>query len=116
MPEITTPCSLAMNLFLIRLNENIASNKYVYYYLKSKQGERQILSKLKGAATQTITKESVRSLRIPVFSKEWQDRIISKIEIVAIETQRLESIYRRKLAALDELKKSLLHQAFNGEL
>lgn len=32
------------------------------------------------------------------------------------ETQRLESIYQRKLAALDELKKSLLHQAFSGAL
>jgi type I restriction enzyme, S subunit len=32
------------------------------------------------------------------------------------ETQRLESLYQRKLAALDELKKSLLHQAFSGEL
>jgi type I restriction enzyme, S subunit len=30
------------------------------------------------------------------------------------ETQRLESIYQRKLSALDALKKSLLHQAFNG--
>ena len=32
------------------------------------------------------------------------------------ETQRLESVYQRKLAALNELKKSLLHQAFTGQL
>jgi type I restriction enzyme S subunit len=32
------------------------------------------------------------------------------------ETQRLADIYERKLAALDALKKSLLHQAFTGEL
>ena len=32
------------------------------------------------------------------------------------ETQRLESIYQQKLAALDALKKSLLHQAFTGQL
>ncbi len=32
------------------------------------------------------------------------------------ETQRLASLYERKLAALDALKKSLLHQAFTGEL
>jgi hypothetical protein len=30
--------------------------------------------------------------------------------------QRLEFLYRRKLAALDELKKSLLHRAFSGKL
>jgi len=32
------------------------------------------------------------------------------------QTRRPESIYQRKLAALDELKKSLLHQAFSGKL
>ena len=32
------------------------------------------------------------------------------------ETQRLATIYERKLAALDDLKKSLLHQAFTGQL
>jgi type I restriction enzyme S subunit len=32
------------------------------------------------------------------------------------ETQRLKSLYQQKLAALDDLKKSLLAQAFSGEL
>ena len=39
-------------------------------------------------------------------------------EVMALheETQRLESLYQQKLAALAALKKSLLHQAFAGEL
>ena len=32
------------------------------------------------------------------------------------ETGRLEAIYEQKLAALEALKKSLLHQAFTGKL
>ena len=32
------------------------------------------------------------------------------------ETQRLASLYQQKLLALEALKKSLLHQAFSGEL
>ena len=32
------------------------------------------------------------------------------------ETQRLARLYERKLAALEALKKSLLRQAFTGEL
>jgi type I restriction enzyme S subunit len=35
---------------------------------------------------------------------------------VTEETQRFESVYHQKLAALEALKKSLLHQAFTGEL
>ena len=32
------------------------------------------------------------------------------------ETQRLARLYERKLAVLEALKKSLLHQAFTGAL
>lgn len=34
----------------------------------------------------------------------------------AAATQHVASSYQRKLAALDDLKKSLLHQAFTGQL
>jgi type I restriction enzyme S subunit len=39
-----------------------------------------------------------------------------KLDNLREETQRLASIYQQKLAALNALKKSLLHQAFTGEL
>jgi hypothetical protein len=39
-----------------------------------------------------------------------------KEEMRATETQRLASLYERKLAALAALKKSLLNEAFTGEL
>jgi type I restriction enzyme S subunit len=45
-----------------------------------------------------------------------QKQIISKLDALSLETQDLESIYRQKLASLDVLKKSLLHQAFTGAL
>jgi type I restriction enzyme, S subunit len=45
-----------------------------------------------------------------------QQTIVGKLESLSEETQRLESIYQQKLAALEALKKSLLHQAFSGQL
>jgi type I restriction enzyme, S subunit len=45
-----------------------------------------------------------------------QRRIAEKIDGLKNETQRLESLYQRKVAALEELKKSLLHRAFSGQL
>ena len=45
-----------------------------------------------------------------------QRAIVSKLNDLDDEAQRLESIYQQKLAALDALKKSLLHQAFSGQL
>ena len=47
---------------------------------------------------------------------EKQNPIVSKLDDLRGETQRLASLYERKLAALEALKKSLLHQAFTGEL
>lgn len=40
----------------------------------------------------------------------------TNLEELASETQRLTAIYTRKLAALEELRKALLHHAFSGEL
>jgi hypothetical protein len=37
-------------------------------------------------------------------------------DVLRVETQHLTHLDERKLAALEELKQSLLHQAFNGEL
>jgi len=45
-----------------------------------------------------------------------QGRIVSALDALTTETTRLESICQQKLAALEALKKSLLHQAFNGQL
>jgi type I restriction enzyme S subunit len=45
-----------------------------------------------------------------------QRAIVSKLDSLRVETQRLASLYQRNLAALEALKKSLLHQAFRGRL
>jgi type I restriction enzyme S subunit len=45
-----------------------------------------------------------------------QDYVTTQLGELSGECERLESIYRKKLAALNDLKKSLLHRAFNGDL
>lgn len=57
-------------------------------------------------------------LSCPLFLPTMPEQkiIAERLDSLKEETQRLESIYQRKIAALDELKKSLLHQAFTGEL
>ncbi len=63
-----------------------------------------------------LSKESVQTLPICVPSLSVQKMAVNTLTCFAAETQRFESYYQRKLAALDELKKSLLHKAFSGEL
>ena len=45
-----------------------------------------------------------------------QRQIVVKLDILSDETQRLESIYQKKIEALDALKKSILQKAFSGKL
>ena len=45
-----------------------------------------------------------------------QKMIAIELDALREETQRLSALYGRKIAALDELKKSLLSQAFSGNL
>jgi type I restriction enzyme S subunit len=54
-------------------------------------------------------------VRFPTSIKE-QKAIVAVLADLREETQRLARLYERKLAALEALKKSLLHQAFTGEL
>jgi hypothetical protein len=50
---------------------------------------------------------------LPLRARPEPQRRLASVEK---ETRRLESIYRQKVAALDALKKSLLHEAFSGRL
>ncbi|SRR6266699_1711811 len=45
-----------------------------------------------------------------------QQSIVARLDALSGETQRLQSIYQQKLAALEALTKSLVHQAFTGNL
>jgi type I restriction enzyme S subunit len=63
-----------------------------------------------------ISNGAVKTLPIAVPSLATQQAIVKKLEDLNEETQRLSRLYVRKLAALEALKKSLLHRAFTGQL
>ena len=70
----------------------------------------------KGAAYVGINIEDLRLLPVTAPKLNKQQEIVHHLEGLYTETQRLESLYQQKLKALAALKKSLLHQAFSGEL
>ncbi|MEO7298367.1 MAG: restriction endonuclease subunit S [Verrucomicrobiota bacterium] len=81
--------------------------KFFFYHLRSAP-----LKSLGYARHYRLLKE----LQISYPDLNAQAKIVAKLDALANETQRLESLYQQKLAALAALKKSLLHQAFTGEL
>jgi len=60
--------------------------------------------------------DGLRNIKLFIPSRAVQEKVVAHIDAQSIETQRLASIYRKKLEALELFKKSLLHKALSGEL
>ncbi|NNM78901.1 MAG: restriction endonuclease subunit S [Gallionella sp.] len=99
-----------------RIHAADVSPIYLCHFLKSSVVRRQMIEGGNGANIKSLNQGTLSHLVIPVPPFKQQAKIVRQIEEVSEETQRLESLYQRKLATLDELKKSLLHQAFSGML
>jgi type I restriction enzyme S subunit len=69
-----------------------------------------------GMAQPKLNQTMLNKIPIPYPTLVEQKSIVNKIEMLSIETQKLEAIYQQKLNDLEELKKSILQKAFNGEL
>ena len=65
---------------------------------------------------QNLSNQALSGLLIAMPPLDEQNRITDKLDDLKTETKRIETIYRQKLAALNELKQSILQKAFTGEL
>ncbi len=92
------------------------SSEWLYYLLMSPQVLRQANDGATGTAQKTVSLKLLRNFQVPRVPLPLQREIAAKLNAVSNEAQRLEAIYQQKLALLAELKKSLLQQAFSGEL
>ncbi len=91
-------------------------NKWFVYYLSVQDSSGQLKQYFSGTGIQHFTGEVLARFPIPVPPLPELRRAVETFDALSAETQRLAAIYSRKHAALDALKKSLLHQAFTGAL
>ena len=93
------------------------SNEFFFHVFNTQQVRREIHASASGVKVRHTSPTKIGDVIVsfPV-SLQQQKRLVAKFASISSETQRLTRLYERKLAALEELKKSLLHQAFNGEL
>jgi len=96
---------------VLRFYETI-TQRFVEYYLNSIS----LKSYISGMAQPKLNQKALNSIPIPILPLLEQKEIIFKLDELIAEIQRLETIYRQKLAALKELKQSILQKAFTGEL
>lgn len=107
--------AVASSLVILRPSSSL-DGQFLYFFLTSRPGQRLIKEFENGAAQPNLGAKSVAKYPVSFPKLAEQRRIADSLIELREETQRLAALYRRKLAALEELKKSLLHQAFTGEL
>ena len=100
----------------IRFDSKLITQDFGYYLVCSGPVQSQISEKTYGTALMQINIRDLRVLELSFPSIKEQCSLVEKLDALTTETQRLAAIYQKKLTALESLKKSLLHQAFTGNL
>jgi type I restriction enzyme S subunit len=87
-----------------------------YHLIKSGGVQSQIRERTYGAALMQINIGDLRNIKVKIPPLSEQNELAERLDNLRKGAAHLQSLYTRKLAALDELKQSLLQRAFSGQL
>ena len=92
-------------------------NEFFFHVFNVARVRQEIHASASGVKVRHTSPGKIGAVRVAYpNSLEEQRLVASRLFSLSQECERLADIQNRKLAALDELKKSLLHQAFTGQL
>lgn len=99
------------------IDQSVLLNRYLYFYFQSPRFMNQMAHIANAGSTRAyigITRQMELEMLVPPIDAQYN--LVSQLEELQAESRLLESIYERKLSALHELRQSLMHQAFSGNL
>ncbi len=116
--KINTPTIYPDLIMKINPDNKIIMTKFLYYQLRSPLLRQNIMEAAHGAnpTMKKINKKNVESLKVSYPVLNMQQAIVKKLDGLLAETKKMEAIYQQKQDDLEELKKSILQKAFEGEL
>ena len=86
------------------------------YFLYHPIARKYLTERAKGSIMSGLNMEIIKELPLYLPPISEQQIIIERVKLLSQEIRNLEYIYRQKIAALKELKQSILQKAFTGEL
>jgi type I restriction enzyme, S subunit len=116
VPDVDGMTSFSGFIIRIRFDTREISPRFLLHFMKSSATRDRLTREGGGANISNINQTKLSELPVSLPSFKHQEDVANRLDSLREETQRLTSIYQHKLAALEALKKSLLHQAFAGEL
>ena len=116
IPDNMRVC-LGQRTVLIRPRTDVFEPSFLAFLLLQPTMQSKLLAYSRGATVQHVNMKDIRAFDVgPIPPLATQRTLTSSIIGIREDGERLASIYECKLAALDALKKSLLDQAFGGDL
>ncbi len=107
--------SLLSSVALLKCSSKIL-NTFLVHFMNSSIGKKNFLGYIGGAAITRLTLVKIKNVCFYLPPITEQILIVETLDNLLIQTHKLEAIYNQKLTDLEELKKSILQKAFNGEL
>jgi type I restriction enzyme S subunit len=108
--------NVSREVAVVPIDSKRINPEFVSYVIGAGASQQWLGGVKKGAAYVGINIEDLRLLPVCTPSLSEQREIVSHLQSLQNETNRLASLYEQKLGALASLKKSLLHHAFTGQL
>ena len=106
----------AQRVIIMQPNREMLKPTFLKYIFLSRTFQFILHEKATGATTKGIKASLLKKIPISIPPISEQKDIIKKLDTLKSKTQNLETIYKKKLTALSELKQSILQKAFTGEL
>ena len=89
---------------------------FLVRFLKSEKIRKMLIESGDGANISSLNQKTLTGVPIAYPGEIRQLEIVARLQEMEEETSHLASLYTRKLAAIAELKQSLLQKAFSGQL
>jgi len=107
---------LGQRIVSYRVDESKADKSFVLYQFQSGEIKKQINKLASGATVQHLRVPHTKEFIFSIPPLEEQRAIVQRLDGLAAETSRLEAVYQSRLEAVEELRKSVLKEAFEGRL
>ena len=113
-PDFSGLCSA--DVYPLVPKPGVITRDFLYYTLLSSVFTDYAIKGSARVGMPKVNRDHLFAYQMSLPSVEVQGQITQKLDALSDNVKKVRGIYTRKLAALDELKKSLLDQAFSGQL
>ncbi len=104
------------DIYPLKPFEKVITKEFLYHQLLTKEFTEYAILGSQRAGMPKVNREHLFAYKFKLPPLKEQQTIVRQLDALRAETQKLEAVYQKKIADLEELKKSILQNAFAGKL